>query len=87
MGKPFIKTETLKFPVEERLSNHVTDDIANQLVEVMRTAGIDFLAEHESEFAKMYFHYSELDYMTNPKQEEHLSPADKKQIVRKLYIK
>ena len=87
MVKTFIKSETLKFPLKERLSNHVTDDIANQLVDRITDAGIDFLAEHESEFAKMHFHYSELDYMTNPKQEEHLSIEDKKRIVRQLFIK
>ena len=78
---------TLNFPLEERLGNHVTDDIANQLVEVARNAMQDFLAEHNSEFAKMYFHYSELDYMTNPKRNDALSNEDNKQIVRKILIK
>ena len=84
MVKTILKSDTLTFSVEERLADNIPLNMAHQLVEVAQIAMKDFIAEDESTFAKMHFHFDELQELSADTTSQQLSDADAVSVVKKL---
>jgi len=83
------RTNTLTFPLEEKVANEITPDKAHQLVRVAQDAMKDYIAEGEDSFSKVYFHYDELLTQTATNlfdKETNISDTDVVSIVRQLLI-
>lgn len=90
MVKSILKTNTLIFPLEEKVANEITPNKAHQLIEVAQVAMKDYMEGDEGDsFSQMYFHYSELLSLTATNlfdKEPQLSDTDAVAVVRKLLI-
>lgn len=90
MVKSILKTNTLIFPLEEKVANEITPDKAHQLVRVAQDAMKDYMeGDEDDSFSQMYFHYSELLTLTATNlfdKEPQLSDTDAVAVVRKLLI-